>query len=174
LSICFCRCCSNGVGPISGGPGLPPPIWADAFPLSRANAAASNKGLLHRPLVELFCTTDMKLGCISYCGITAAGTARARGARQSRPRTCHRPGRLHTDCADDMLPGVPLAALGERGSVASRCSGRWKTRCKMCGRPVENLRVEAKLYTTWYLLGCRAQERGTYEFVRGPAPSGQF
>jgi hypothetical protein len=69
---------SNGVGPVSGGLGLPPPIppiWADALPLSRANAAPSNKVLLHRPLVKLFRAGDMTLDCISYYGITAAGTA---------------------------------------------------------------------------------------------------
>jgi hypothetical protein len=41
-------------------------IWADALPLSRANAAASNMGLIHRPLVNLFRAADMTLGCISY------------------------------------------------------------------------------------------------------------
>jgi len=59
LSLCFCRCCSSGVDPGSGGRGLPPPIWADAVPLGRANAAASNKNLLHLDCVSFFSATSI-------------------------------------------------------------------------------------------------------------------
>jgi hypothetical protein len=75
--------------------------------------------------------------------------------------------------------GQKLAAVyyeekpGRRSGNCARPGGSadvGKTQWKSCGRTVENLRFEAKLYTAWYLFRApRRRTRGTSVIVRGPA-----
>jgi len=71
-------------------------------------------------LVKLFRAADITLGCISYCGITAASMAPARAARPAQRdhrlvNVAASSGGVHL--SRDVAPGFALAALGRRARM---------------------------------------------------------